>query len=58
MLASSLDPIFAHVFSLDYFFEEMQALLFEVINEAESQDSGPLGVAECTLGQVRVGGSG
>ncbi|KYO19500.1 copine-6 isoform A [Alligator mississippiensis] len=52
VLASSLDPIFAHVFSLDYFFEEMQALLFEVINEAESQDSGPLGVAECTLGQI------
>ncbi|XP_037733059.1 copine-6 [Chelonia mydas] len=55
----SLNPVFSHVFPLDYFFEEMQTLCFEVYDagakgaeDAEFQDDAFLGEAECSLGQI------
>ncbi|XP_032092517.1 copine-6, partial [Thamnophis elegans] len=59
VLHGSRNPVFAHVFALDYFFEEMQNLKFEVFDangESDSDlgcESGPLvGIIECTLGQI------
>lgn len=61
VLRGSQNPVFAHVFALDYFFEEMQMLKFEVFDDggegAEDGGSelGPLlGAIECSLGQVRL----
>uniref|UniRef100_A0A8C3XPP8 C2 domain-containing protein n=1 Tax=Chelydra serpentina TaxID=8475 RepID=A0A8C3XPP8_CHESE len=59
----SLNPVFSHVFPLDYFFEEMQMLCFEVYDagatsaeEVGFQDDALLGEAECSLGQVGIRG--
>ncbi|XP_066483153.1 copine-6 [Tiliqua scincoides] len=59
VLRGSQNPVFAHVFALDYFFEEMQNLRFEVLDadgeEAEDVSSGAgalLGTFECSLGQI------
>uniref|UniRef100_A0A8C8RZH3 Copine 6 n=1 Tax=Pelusios castaneus TaxID=367368 RepID=A0A8C8RZH3_9SAUR len=59
VMSCSLNPVFSHVFPLDYFFEEMQALCFEVYDadasgtqEEEFAEDTFLGVAECSLGQV------
>nr|XP_008123515.2 PREDICTED: copine-6-like [Anolis carolinensis] len=61
VLHRSQNPVFAHVFALDYFFEEMQTLRFEVFDadgeDAENvglEEGGLLGTVECTLGQVRT----
>ncbi|XP_053120078.1 copine-6 isoform X2 [Hemicordylus capensis] len=58
-LRGSRNPVFARVFSLDYFFEEMQTLRFDVYDadgdDAESLQcdaSVVLGSIECTLGQI------
>uniref|UniRef100_A0A8D0LCF3 C2 domain-containing protein n=1 Tax=Sphenodon punctatus TaxID=8508 RepID=A0A8D0LCF3_SPHPU len=58
-LRSSQNPVFSRVFALDYFFEEMQSLRFEVFDadgaEADGEDPSEvafLGAAECSLGQV------
>ncbi|XP_075772100.1 copine-6-like, partial [Pelodiscus sinensis] len=52
----SLNPVFSHVFLLDYFFEEMQAFCFEAYS-ASAEDGGVeedtfLGAAEWSLGQI------
>ncbi|KAK6467806.1 copine-6-like [Huso huso] len=63
VMRSTLSPLFSKVFSLDYFFEEMQALLIEVFDVQEGEGEGEgegfearsddfLGSAECTLGQI------
>uniref|UniRef100_A0A8D2LKT8 C2 domain-containing protein n=1 Tax=Varanus komodoensis TaxID=61221 RepID=A0A8D2LKT8_VARKO len=61
VLRGSQNPVFAHVFALDYFFEEMQVLKFAVFDidgesaESPEEDAGDLlGSTECTLGQVRL----
>ncbi|KAJ8271411.1 hypothetical protein COCON_G00102700 [Conger conger] len=57
VIKSNLHPVFAKVFSLDYYFEEVQKLRFEVydIHGAHSigtRDDDFLGGVECTLGQI------
>uniref|UniRef100_A0A7N5K776 Copine-6-like n=1 Tax=Ailuropoda melanoleuca TaxID=9646 RepID=A0A7N5K776_AILME len=59
VLRGSRNPVFAHVFALDYFFEEMQNLKFQVFDaDGESDadlgcESGMLmGLIECSLGQI------
>uniref|UniRef100_A0A6J0UYH6 Copine-6 n=1 Tax=Pogona vitticeps TaxID=103695 RepID=A0A6J0UYH6_9SAUR len=59
VLRESQNPVFAHVFALDYFFEEMQHLKFEVYDgngeSAENvglEEDALLGAVECTLGQI------
>nr|XP_042700884.1 copine-6 isoform X2 [Chrysemys picta bellii] len=57
IMCCSLNPVFSHVFPLDYFFEEMQMLGFEVYDangaeDAGFQDDAFLGEAECSLGQI------
>ncbi|XP_044276818.1 copine-6 [Varanus komodoensis] len=59
VLRGSQNPVFAHVFALDYFFEEMQVLKFAVFDidgesaESPEEDAGDLlGSTECTLGQI------
>ncbi|XP_070585228.1 copine-6 isoform X2 [Erythrolamprus reginae] len=59
VLHGSRNPVFAHVFALDYFFEEMQNLKFQVFDaDGESDadlgcESGMLiGIIECSLGQI------
>ncbi|XP_069490023.1 copine-6 [Ambystoma mexicanum] len=57
VIKSTLSPVFSKVFALDYFFEEMQTLLFEVYDAEDSSSVGNrddcfLGSAECTLGQI------
>ncbi|KAM6453094.1 copine-6 isoform 1-T2 [Liasis olivaceus] len=59
VLRGSRNPVFAHVFALDYFFEEMQSLRFEVFDaDGESSTdvgygSGTLlGTIECSVGQI------
>uniref|UniRef100_K7F937 C2 domain-containing protein n=1 Tax=Pelodiscus sinensis TaxID=13735 RepID=K7F937_PELSI len=54
----SLNPVFSHVFLLDYFFEEMQAFCFEAYS-ASAEDGGVeedtfLGAAEWSLGQITI----
>ncbi|XP_063157664.1 copine-6 [Candoia aspera] len=59
VLRGSRNPVFAHVFALDYFFEEMQSLRFQVF-DADGEDSSNvghdsgmlLGTTECSLGQI------
>ena len=57
MVRSSLHPVFSKVFTLDYYFEEVQKLRFEVYDtrgpsDLGYQDDDFLGGMECTLGQV------
>ncbi|KAJ8340103.1 hypothetical protein SKAU_G00347360 [Synaphobranchus kaupii] len=57
VIKSNLHPVFAKVFTLDYYFEEVQKLRFEVydIHGAHSigtRDDDFLGGVECTLGQI------
>ncbi|XP_074917448.1 copine-6 [Chelonoidis abingdonii] len=57
IMRCSLNPVFSHVFPLDYFFEEMQMLCFEVYDASGAEDAGFqddafLGEAECSLGQI------
>lgn len=56
VVRSSLHPVFSKVFTVDYYFEEVQRLRFEVYDThgpsgLSSQDDF-LGGMECTLGQV------
>ncbi|KAL0187831.1 hypothetical protein M9458_014930, partial [Cirrhinus mrigala] len=56
VIKSNLNPVFAKVLMLDYYFEEVQKLRFEVydIHGAHSigtRDDDFLGGVECTLGQ-------
>ncbi len=61
MIRSSSSPVFSKVFTVDYYFEEVQRLRFE-LHDISSNHNGLkeadfLGAMECTLGQVneRVG---
>lgn len=58
VIKSNLHPVFAKVFTLDYYFEEVQKLRFEVYDihgthSIGTRDDDFLGGVECTLGQVR-----
>ncbi|XP_010789837.1 copine-7 [Notothenia coriiceps] len=57
VIKSNLHPVFAKVFSWDYFFEEVQKLRFEVYDihgthSIGTRDDDFLGGMECTLGQI------
>ncbi|XP_039082760.1 copine-7 isoform X3 [Hyaena hyaena] len=57
VVRSSLHPVFSKVFTLDYYFEEVQKLRFEVYDTPGPsnlgyQDDDFLGGMECTLGQI------
>uniref|UniRef100_A0A8C8ZG77 Copine 7 n=1 Tax=Prolemur simus TaxID=1328070 RepID=A0A8C8ZG77_PROSS len=57
VVRSSLHPVFSKVFTLDYYFEEVQKLRFEVYDThgpggLGCQDDDFLGGTECTLGQI------
>uniref|UniRef100_A0A8C7YB90 Copine VII n=1 Tax=Oryzias sinensis TaxID=183150 RepID=A0A8C7YB90_9TELE len=57
VIKSNLHPIFGKVFSLDYYFEEVQKLRFEVYDihgthSIGTRDDDFLGGMECTLGQI------
>lgn len=57
VIKSNLNPVFGKVFSLDYYFEEVQKLRFEVYDihgthSIGTRDDDFLGGVECTLGQV------
>ncbi|XP_043914403.1 copine-6 [Protopterus annectens] len=57
VIKSNLNPVFSKVFDVDYFFEEMQNLLFEVYDTVDNvnigmRDDDFLGSTECTLGQI------
>lgn len=59
MIKSNLHPVFAKVLTLDYYFEEVQKLRFEVYDihgthSIGTRDDDFLGGVECTLGQVRL----
>uniref|UniRef100_M3Y7J6 Copine-7 n=1 Tax=Mustela putorius furo TaxID=9669 RepID=M3Y7J6_MUSPF len=59
VVRSSLHPVFSKVFTLDYYFEEVQKLRFEVYDthgpcSLGCQDDDFLGGMECTLGQSWV----
>uniref|UniRef100_A0A8C4PFG5 Copine-7 n=1 Tax=Equus asinus asinus TaxID=83772 RepID=A0A8C4PFG5_EQUAS len=63
VVRSSLHPVFSKVFTLDYYFEEVQRLRFEVYDthgpsSLSCQDDDFLGGMECTLGQVGCGSRG
>uniref|UniRef100_A0AAQ5Y373 C2 domain-containing protein n=1 Tax=Amphiprion ocellaris TaxID=80972 RepID=A0AAQ5Y373_AMPOC len=57
VIKSNLHPVFGKVFLLDYYFEEVQKLRFEVYDihgthSIGTRDDDFLGGVECTLGQV------
>ncbi|KAB0383079.1 hypothetical protein FD755_004996 [Muntiacus reevesi] len=57
VVRSSLHPVFSKVFTLDYYFEEVQKLRFEVYDthgpsSLSCQEDDFLGGMECTLGQL------
>ncbi|OBS77117.1 hypothetical protein A6R68_16420 [Neotoma lepida] len=57
VVKSSLHPVFSKVFTVDYYFEEVQKLRFEVYDThgpsgLSCQDDDFLGGMECTLGQI------
>lgn len=57
VVKSSLHPVFSKVFTVDYYFEGVQKLRFEVYDThgpsgLTCQDDDFLGGMECTLGQV------
>jgi len=55
-IKNSLSPEFSRAFGLDYYFEEIQQLLFAVYDMDNStpqvSDDDFLGQIECTLGEV------
>lgn len=57
MIKSNLNPVFAKIFTVDYYFEEVQKLRFEVYDShghagVGTHDDDFLGGMECTVGQV------
>ncbi|XP_069491685.1 copine-7 isoform X2 [Ambystoma mexicanum] len=57
VIKSNLHPVFSKVFTVDYYFEEVQKLRFEVYDIHGHCSIGPrdddfLGGVECTLGQI------
>lgn len=57
VIRSSSGPIFSKIFLVDYYFEEVQRLRFELHDISSGnnglRDADFLGAMECTLGQVR-----
>uniref|UniRef100_A0A8C1T711 Copine IVb n=1 Tax=Cyprinus carpio TaxID=7962 RepID=A0A8C1T711_CYPCA len=58
VIRSSISPVFSKVFTVDYYFEEVQRLRFE-LHDISSNHNGLkeadfLGAMECTLGQVNA----
>ncbi|XP_077051642.1 copine-4 isoform X1 [Siphateles boraxobius] len=56
VIRSSISPVFSKVFTVDYYFEEVQRLRFE-LHDISSNHNGLkeadfLGAMECTLGQI------
>lgn len=62
VVRSSLNPVFSKVFTVDYYFEEVQRLRFEVYDThgpdgLACDEDDFLGGMECTLGQVGTAGT-
>uniref|UniRef100_A0A8C3NXE4 Copine 7 n=1 Tax=Cyanoderma ruficeps TaxID=181631 RepID=A0A8C3NXE4_9PASS len=60
VIKSNLNPVFAKIFTVDYYFEEVQKLRFEVYDShgqagLGTHDDDFLGGMECTVGQVSLG---
>lgn len=57
IIRTCINPIFSKIFTVDFYFEEVQRLRFEVhdisSNHNGLKDADFLGGMECTLGQVR-----
>uniref|UniRef100_A0A8C2AUC3 Copine IVa n=1 Tax=Cyprinus carpio TaxID=7962 RepID=A0A8C2AUC3_CYPCA len=58
VIRSCLNPTFSKVFTLDFYFEEVQRLRYELYDISSSQngmrEADCLGAMECTLGQVSI----
>lgn len=59
VIKSNLNPVFAKIFTVDYYFEEVQKLRFEVYDShghagVGTHDDDFLGGMECTVGQVSL----
>ncbi|RLV92442.1 hypothetical protein DV515_00013781 [Chloebia gouldiae] len=57
VIKSNLNPVFAKIFTVDYYFEEVQKLRFEVYDShgqagVGTHDDDFLGGTECTVGQI------
>ncbi|KAK3511781.1 hypothetical protein QTP70_021798, partial [Hemibagrus guttatus] len=56
VIRSSISPVFSKVFTVDYYFEEVQRLRFELHDISSShnglKEADFLGALECTLGQI------
>uniref|UniRef100_A0A8C9VA53 Copine 4 n=1 Tax=Scleropages formosus TaxID=113540 RepID=A0A8C9VA53_SCLFO len=56
VIRSSINPVFSKVFTVDFYFEEMQRLRFELHDISSShnglKEADFLGAMECTLGQI------
>lgn len=61
VIRSSSGPVFSKIFLVDYYFEEVQRLRFELHDISSGnnglRDADFLGAMECTLGQVRMSSS-
>lgn len=58
MIRTCINPVFSKLFTVDFYFEEVQRLRFEVhdisSNHNGLKEADFLGGMECTLGQVGV----
>lgn len=58
VIRSSSGPVFSKIFLVDYYFEEVQRLRFELHDISSGnnglRDADFLGAMECTLGQVSL----
>ncbi|XP_039592971.1 copine-4 [Polypterus senegalus] len=56
IIRSSINPVFSKVFTVDFYFEEVQRLRYEVYDISSNhnglKDADFLGAMECTLGQI------
>ncbi|XP_023683228.1 copine-4 [Paramormyrops kingsleyae] len=56
VIRSSINPVFSKVFTVDYYFEEVQRLRYELHDISSShnglKETDFLGAMECTLGQI------
>ncbi|MGH0165357.1 UNVERIFIED_CONTAM: hypothetical protein FKN15_049762, partial [Acipenser sinensis] len=56
IIRSSINPVFSKVFTVDFYFEEVQRLRYEVYDISSNhnglKDADFLGGMECTLGQI------
>ncbi|KAJ3608645.1 hypothetical protein NHX12_023176, partial [Muraenolepis orangiensis] len=58
VIRSSINPVFSKVFLVDFYFEEVQRLRFELLDISSAhnglRDADFLGAMECTLGQRKL----